>query len=1461
LNVSVNFSEPVSGFGAAGVVAAGGTVRLASLGGSAANYSLLIDPLDTQARVSLGALGRSAIDAAGNGNAQTPAPVDFEYDADPPQVILAGLLRSALPSVAVSVLLDEEVIGFSTASFQVTGGTLAPLESRGTGFVTTLTANGGQVAASVQVPAGVVRDAAGNGNSASNTLSVEFDTLLPILQIRANGSSRFRGSDPLAFVIDASEAVSLASSSLLIVDGGSLVSGSLVALNATQLQFSVLPAGGRNLFVQALPGLCEDALGNPSLSTSVSLVFDNTPPNITLSLVSRRSRNPLVFRVQFSEDLATNAAAVVPVVEGGVAALPMVPIGGRAFNLSVTPAQAFGNVTVYFAADAVFDLAGNGNLGSAPLQVLHDRVAPTATAQNLVGSPTAQAAIRVRLLFSKPVALFAESVLNVSGGAVASGSLAAESNSDGGESSGGGTAASFVLTLQPASPLGAVELAVPAAVTVDEAGNPNAASVPLTVQVDRVPPTFVLAATATRFRTRPVRFRLVFSEQVMGLNASRIDVQGGTLASSPPQSQDGNVSFTFGVEPSASTAVVTVALLGEAARDAAGNPSAASSSRSRCDFDEVAPAVLLYAPPFSNTRPIELVVTFSKLVSSFSGALVVVSGGSVVAGSFRAVLPGEAFRLELDPSGPNVNMTVSVPANASVDQFGNENLASLPLSVVYDAIRPRPAVILGTNGGAPAGQPVGALPFTVSVVFDEDVQALPQSALVVQSAIVVSISPAQARGRAFSIVLLATITSGSVAISVVGDGVRDLAGNGNVASNVLSVVVDAEPPTFAFLCLDCEFGRLISTSNVTRVRLTVSERVVTLNSSLVVVTGGVFLGFRSDDSGGRVFTLSIGAPGLGAVATGNVSISVGLGAFRDLAGNSNEAAGAPFLFTYERGLPRQRTSYLVTLTYDTPFPSDPALQRAIAARVVRNAASATGAPASRFDVVSVTRGSVVIALRVLPDANTSSVAAIEIVDALASAAAAVPSPLTVNLDSLNSPNVSFGPASRYSGAEAVELCRGGDWAAVGQCGAVGGGTTDTSVSVNLSPVEIVGVVAAVVLTLVLLIAVLVWCKRHWNVSRLRRPDGVLTHSSSAVSLGPISQRGDSPPPLKKGKSGTVVEGMSGAAAAGGRVEGMEEKETGDDSDLDDERETGSYEQLALHAALAASGDALPASSPSDQRRKSAELAVVQQQYTALQTYKNETAAGGALASTQGTHAVSGGFFALGGSAVGLTAAREGAEGGAALSDEQILDAAAGVPIGSALAEEDSGDGAAHAEVDMEGSLASAPAHAHDGNARGAVADAEGVRHVTLIVIAGDVERPVRYGRVFNADPDEPLIACRQLIEQQFPEIPSTFYFADPGPAAVPLPHSRELRTPLREVLDAAFCLRIKSEQAAARAAGALAPSRRRAPARPVGAGGRGGAGGAGGAGGGAPIAGRANVAASKVAPPKSPRTPRSGRRT
>jgi hypothetical protein len=180
---------------------------------------------------------------------------------------------------------------------------------------------------------------------------------------------------------------------------------------------------------------------------------------------------------------------------------------------------------------------------------------------------------------------------------------------------------------------------------------------------------------------------------------------------------------------------------------------------------------------------------------------------------------------------------------------------------------------------------------------------------------------------------------------------------------------------------------------------------------------------------------------------------------------------------------------------------------------------------------------------------------------------------------------------------------------------------------------------------------------------------------------------------------------------------------------------------------------------------------------------------------------------------------------------------------------------------MEGSLASAPAHAHDGNARGAVADAEGVRHVTLIVIAGDVERPVRYGRVFNADPDEPLIACRQLIEQQFPEIPSTFYFADPGPAAVPLPHSRELRTPLREVLDAAFCLRIKSEQAAARAAGALAPSRRRAPARPVGAGGRGGAGGAGGAGGGAPIAGRANVAASKVAPPKSPRTPRSGRRT
>src|SRR5207253_5849258 len=81
--------------------------------------------------------------------------------------------------ISFTATFSEDVTGFSTADVTVTNGTVGKFlagDARTYTFSVTPTADG---PVSVSIPAGVAQDAAANANTASNPLSITFDTTAP----------------------------------------------------------------------------------------------------------------------------------------------------------------------------------------------------------------------------------------------------------------------------------------------------------------------------------------------------------------------------------------------------------------------------------------------------------------------------------------------------------------------------------------------------------------------------------------------------------------------------------------------------------------------------------------------------------------------------------------------------------------------------------------------------------------------------------------------------------------------------------------------------------------------------------------------------------------------------------------------------------------------------------------------------------------------------------------------------------------------------------------------------------------------------------------------------------------------------------------------------------------------------------------------------------------------------------
>lgn len=291
-------------------------------------------------------------------------------------------------------------------------------------------------------------------------------------------------------------------------------------------------------------------------------------------------------------------------------------------------------------------------------------------------------------------------------------------------------------------------------------------------------------------------------------------------------------------------------------------------------------------PTLTTTRPSPTPLTSAFEVSvdfgeAVMGSLSLDDIESINATVSNVVQAGTLFRFTVTPTVANGAVELRIPGGAMTDTAGNLSLASDPLMIVIDSTAP--SVVLSSGAVSPTNS-LGA--FSVSANLSE---SLPQNMTAGQISVSNGVvSDLQQAGNTVTFMVTPSTANGTVSVVVPAEALTDAAGNKNVASNTISVVIDTTRPTPVFVSPP-------TSSSEPKVTLTVNfgETVGDfLIDPPVTITGGTVSNFadvtlNGIPNSGITFDVTPDTP------TSTVVVSVKADAIDDLAGNLNVGSATP----------------------------------------------------------------------------------------------------------------------------------------------------------------------------------------------------------------------------------------------------------------------------------------------------------------------------------------------------------------------------------------------------------------------------------------------------------------------------------------------------------------------------------------------------------------------------------------
>ena len=196
----------------------------------------------------------------------------------------------------------------------------------------------------------------------------------------------------------------------------------------------------------------------------------------------------------------------------------------------------------------------------------------------------------------------------------------------------------------------------------------------------------------------------------------------------------------------------------------------------------------------TNTSPINFTVVFSKPVTGFANADVLLSG---TAGATNVVVSGAGANYNVAVSGMANSGTVivTIPAGVAQDVSSNTNTASTSTdnTVTFDNTTPTVTI----NRAAAQADPTNASPINFTVIFNKPITGFTGADVALSGTAGATAAVVTGTGTTYNVAVSGMTGSGTVIATVPGGNAQDAAGNGNAASTSIdnNVLFDAAAPT------------------------------------------------------------------------------------------------------------------------------------------------------------------------------------------------------------------------------------------------------------------------------------------------------------------------------------------------------------------------------------------------------------------------------------------------------------------------------------------------------------------------------------------------------------------------------------------------------------------------------------------------------------------------------------------
>nr|WKN34406.1 Ig-like domain-containing protein [Tunicatimonas sp. TK19036] len=568
--------------------------------------------------------------------------------------------------------------------------------------------------------------------------------------------------------------------------------------------------------------------------------------NISATEVFSDGQSVFQTHFSFSEKVSDFAPSDITIINGSFSELTTAD--SITFIASITPTNP-GQVKLHVDKDAVRATQDNsqGNKASYALFV-YDPEAPTVAFEDRAFD-TASATYTLDIVFSKAVSAFSKEDI-----IIVNGSVAQIQTSD---------STSFYATIVPGNE-GEISLSIPASAAYDNLGRENHASDQYAFIHDLISPMVVLTHHYGELTNQvDIEVTIAFSEAVSGFNA--VDMQLDNATVKGLYTTD-SITFQADIRPVVD-GMISISVPVDVAHDRANNGNV-SSHQVTMNVDRQQPdvAITCLSQHFTNEF-ISATIDFSEAVQEFDAKDISVENGTVTE---LTTTDSVTFHTIIAPMVEGT-VTIQVEEHVTKDLAGNLNVASAPVTVVYDTTGPLVEIISSVDSIT------NVTKIPVIIAFNTPVVNFSKQSVIVRNAYLDTLVTQDSITFHADLIPMA---EGRVDLEIAANTVSDQAGNQNPRASQLSTRVDRTAPTVEMTTSKALFSK----SDKIVLTVACSEPVKEFVTSSLTVTNGLIDSLTTIDS--VTFTALV-IPQTDGVITVKIEESE----VQDHAGNENQTRG------------------------------------------------------------------------------------------------------------------------------------------------------------------------------------------------------------------------------------------------------------------------------------------------------------------------------------------------------------------------------------------------------------------------------------------------------------------------------------------------------------------------------------------------------------------------------------------